>query len=380
MKICKKVISVFLAILTILSVTSTSISVFAAEYTENQSRAEYFDSSLSGYLKEIVNIEDAVSIVEKDEVEETIDEFNDSKSTEVQTFSMTASQTQSDTSSDEIKEAVDNLDIDHSRLTLKLEDGSETAYMFSEPVSFIDENGELIYKDTNIKEITDNSLINDGFAFENGANDYKLYFGKMSSRGVLFNSPNGSSVKLVPISEVISQGQIVKLQEDGKELDALLYSKVYDEVSSLRYTPQLNGVKEEIIVNSYTGKNTYEFMLYTGNDIAAVNSYGDIEIIDKDTNAILDTFKAPFAYDSSEGFDETSVHYTDCEYSLEKIANGEYRLYRLYSITSASCATFVRDALVQSLPERVKKVSVLYRKNILPIYIYKLAVKKGEVK
>lgn len=54
--------------------------------------------------------------------------------------------------------------------------------------------------------------------------------------------------------------------------------------------------------------------------------------------------------------------------------------YRLYSITSASCATFVRDALVQSLPERAKKVSVLYRKNILPIYIYKLAVKMGEVK
>lgn len=54
--------------------------------------------------------------------------------------------------------------------------------------------------------------------------------------------------------------------------------------------------------------------------------------------------------------------------------------YQLYSITSASCATFVRDALVQSLPERAKKVSVLYRKNILPIYIYKLAIKMGEVK
>ena len=65
MKSIKKVISIFLAILTLFSICSTSTTVFAAEYTEQKARDEYFDSALSGYLKNIVDTEDAVSISER---------------------------------------------------------------------------------------------------------------------------------------------------------------------------------------------------------------------------------------------------------------------------------------------------------------------------
>ena len=139
-------------------------------------------------------------------------------------------------------------------------------------------------------------------------------------------NPNGNRIRIVPNSSITAAGQIATLEDDGKEFDAFLYNGVYDSNTSLRYAPQLNGIKEEIIVDSYTGKTTYEFTLYTENAVAAINSYGDIEIIDKSSREIVDTFKAPFVYDSSEGFDQTSEHYADCEYGLEKISEGQYKL------------------------------------------------------
>ena len=54
MKTIKKCLSLFLALLTLFSICSASTTVFAAEYTEQKAREEYFDSALSGYLKNIV--------------------------------------------------------------------------------------------------------------------------------------------------------------------------------------------------------------------------------------------------------------------------------------------------------------------------------------
>ena len=70
MKSIKKVISIFLAILTLFSICSASTTVFAAEYTEQKARTEYFDSALSGYLKNIVDTEDALLVCEKDRAQD----------------------------------------------------------------------------------------------------------------------------------------------------------------------------------------------------------------------------------------------------------------------------------------------------------------------
>ena len=170
MKSIKKVISIFLAILTLFSICSTSTTVFAAEYTEQKARTEYFDSALSGYLKNIVDTEDAVRISEKEQVDEVVEEANSSVARTASTFSLRATPVQS---TETAKETAEDLDIDHTRLTLELEDGENVAYLFSEPVSFIDDAGNLVYKDTNIRAVTDTTIINRGYSYENGDNDYK---------------------------------------------------------------------------------------------------------------------------------------------------------------------------------------------------------------
>ncbi|MBQ3136897.1 MAG: hypothetical protein IJB74_05370 [Clostridia bacterium] len=323
MKSIKKVISIFLAILTLFSICSASTTVFAAEYTEQKARTEYFDSALSGYLKNIVDTEDAVGISEKEQVDEVVEEANGSIARTASTFSLRATPAQS---TETAKEAAEDLDIDHTRLTLELEDDENVAYLFSEPVSFIDDAGNLVYKDTNIRAVTDTTIINRGYSYENGDNDYKAYFSEDSSKGLLLVEKDGEEIRLVP-NGTQSVGTVKQIESDMELVDSFEYAGVYGTDSVLRFLPQLNGCKEEIVLSSYQGISDFSFTLYTEEGtIAAINSNGEVEIIDSATKDIITTFVAPFANDSSGGMDVTSEHYTDCTYKLEMISEGKYIL------------------------------------------------------
>ncbi len=323
MKLTKKIIAVFLSILTLFSVCSLSTTVFAAEYTEQKAITEYFDSALSEYLKNIVDIEDAVRISEKEQVDEVVEEANSSVARNVSTFSLRATPAPS---TETAKEAEEDLDIDHTRITLELEDGENVAYLFSEPVSFIDDEGNLVYKDTNIKAVNDATIINRGYSYENGDNDYKAYFSEDSSKGLLLVEKDGEEIRLVP-NGTPSVGTVEQIESDMELVDSFEYAGVYGTDSVLRFLPQLNGCKEEIVLSSYQGISDFSFTLYTEEGtIAAINSKGEVEIIDSATKDIITTFVAPFANDSSGGMDVTSEHYTDCVYELEMISEGKYIL------------------------------------------------------
>ncbi len=323
MKTIKKCLSLFLALLTLFSICSASTTVFAAEYTEQKAREEYFDSALSGYLKNIVDTEDAVSISEKQQVDEAVEEVNSSVSRTASTFSLRAAPAQS---TETAKEAAEDLDIDHTRLTLELEDGENVAYLFSEPVSFIDDEGNLVYKDTNIRSVTDSTILNRGYSYENGNNDYKAYFSEDSSKGLLLVEKDGEEIRLVP-NGAQAVGMVEQIESDMELVDSFEYAGVYGTDSVLRFLPQLNGCKEEIVLSSYQGISDFSFTLYTEEGtIAAINSNGEVEIIDSATKGIITTFVAPFANDSSGGLDITSEHYTDCTYELETVSEGKYTL------------------------------------------------------
>ena len=323
MKTFKKCLALFLAILTLFSICSASTTVLAAEYTEQQERTEYFDSALSGYLKNIVDTKDAVSISEKEQVDEAVGEVNSSVARAASTFSLRAASVQS---TENAKEAAEELDIDHTRLTLELEDGENVAYLFSEPVSFIDDEGNLVYKDTNIKAVTDSIILNRGYSFENGNNDYKAYFSEDSAKGLLLVEKDSREIRLVP-NGVKVLGTVRQVESDMKLVDSFEYVGVYGEGTVLRFTPQLNGCKEEIVLSSYQGVSNFSFTLYTEDGtIAAINSKGEVEIINSETKEIITTFVSPFANDSSGGLDVISEHYTDCTYELEMISEGKYTL------------------------------------------------------
>ncbi len=323
MKTLKKCLAIFLVLLTLFSIFSAATTAFAEEYAEQKARGKYFDSVLSGYLKNIIDTKDAVKIFEKEQTAETVEEANSSVTRRSNTFSLRATSFQS---TETAKEKEEELDIDHTRLTLELEDGENVAYLFSEPISFIDNTGNLVYKDTNIKAVTDSVIINRGYLYENGNNDYKAYFSEDSTKGLLLVDKNDKEVRLVPNGKKVV-GAVNQVESDMNLVDSFEYDGIYGTDTVLRFLPQLNGCKEEIVLSSYQGISDFSFTLYTQEGtIAAINSNGEVEIIDSVTKDIITTFVAPFANDSSGGLDITSEHYTDCTYELEMITQGEYLL------------------------------------------------------
>ena len=172
--------------------------------------------------------------------------------------------------------------------------------------------------------VTDEALISRGYTFQNGDNDYKMYFSDDSEKGVLLVLKGGTEIKLFPnVSKTVGQSE--KATIDKKQTDVSTYLNAYGSDTALRFIPQLNGIKDEIILEKYNGKNSFEFTLDVGENTAAINSKGEIEIIDNNRE-IIQTFAAPFAYDAVGNDGDKDEHYTDCTYSLEKKSDGIYTL------------------------------------------------------
>lgn len=83
----------------------------------------------------------------------------------------------------------------------------------------------------------------------------------------------------------------------------------------MRFYPQLNGVKDETVLNRNINQNSFSFELKTNNCTAKLNDDGTISIINND-DIVIQTFTAPFAYDSEYVEGDLNSHYVDCEYSL----------------------------------------------------------------
>lgn len=325
MKKIKKSIAVFLAVLTFFSVCSTATGVFAAEYVEEKERAEYFDRNLSEYLKDIIDTDNAVGIKEKTDNENALTLRAEKAETDaaVQSRAFAVMQAAENTNENDIGNEENN-DINHERLTLELENGENRAYIFSEPISYTDEDGKLEYKETNIVETDDESVVSQGYAFTNGNNDYKIYFSADPEKGVMLKSAKGSSVKMRPVTASSSSGSVMRAETDTAAVDAFAYSGAFGFGTLLRYTPQLNGCKEEIILDRYTGTNEFSFLMETGGSEARINALGQIEIYNPETFEVLDKFNAPYAYDALNEIDISSCHYSECEYVLTKQADGVY--------------------------------------------------------
>lgn len=145
-------------------------------------------------------------------------------------------------------------------------DGSRTVYFLDEPVKYVDSAGIVREKDLTLKAVgTDNSLMLDSSLASGGsqtasgyvttANDIGLTLPTNPSDGISLTY-EGSRITLIPQGG--TQGVTAQLAEGGVN-----YPDFFGEGMSLRYTPLLSGVKEDIILRAYTGVNTFTFLLNT---------------------------------------------------------------------------------------------------------------------
>lgn len=131
----------------------------------------------------------------------------------------------------------------------KNEDGSNTMRVFDHPVKYVDDKGET--RDISL-EI---SIDKDG-SFKAADHMIKASFGNDLSEGINLEY-DGVRIGMTA-KTVSSEKESVELSSDGKKLTYAVDGKT-SYVYSLTYC----GIKEDIVVNEYTGQTEYEFTLDT---------------------------------------------------------------------------------------------------------------------
>ena len=211
---------------------------------------------------------------------------------------------------------------DHT-INLINKDDTNTVYIFSEPISFTDENGDLKTKDISVEK-ADLSLKRQGYEYTNGQNDYRINFSKDKDKGIKVEYKD-ISYSIIPQSIIEVEGDESVAEYLDENFEVFQYENLYGNGTNLRYYPQLNGVKDEIVLNQNINKNVFSFELKTENCTAQLNEDGTVSLIDTDGIAIQ-TFNAPYAYDSVYVEGDRNEHVTDCFYSLTDKGNNRYNL------------------------------------------------------
>ena len=126
-------------------------------------------------------------------------------------------------------------------------DGTRTLYVMDEDVKYIDANGETIDKDI--------SLVSKTKGFGIVQNEVDLLIPNSVQNGIDV-AYNGYAIKLTP------QGLVTRASAK-KEDNSIVYEGAFGTNTSLKYTPLLSGIKEDIILSSYMPNVNYTFVLET---------------------------------------------------------------------------------------------------------------------
>ncbi|WP_066224453.1 DNRLRE domain-containing protein [Metabacillus fastidiosus] len=210
---------------------------------------------------------------------------------------------------DEVETATNNESIDSSSVeveslrneTTKVfvnKDGSYTAEAYTKPVH---------YKKDNKWHDIDNTLVeNNTQELENKSNSFKVKFPKKpkkEDKSKLYTfSTKGHEVVVEFIDNTNTKPKVhngLKDTVSKSNKNKVKYENLYDGVT-FDYAVDSSKIKENIILDSYRGKNTFQFNLLTKGLKAAKKEDGTIEFTDSKTGEFLFYIQRPYMYDSSE--------------------------------------------------------------------------------
>ena len=192
---------------------------------------------------------------------------------------------------------------DLNTVVFKNGDGTRTAYQYAVPVKYV-ENGEIKDKSSRLVA-TDKG----GYAYENEANEVKTYFPQgLGEKGARLEY-GGYALELTPVTAetlgVYSAGSSLAaggsvLRNVTEAADGMNYAGALGEGISLRYTPTLTGLKEDIILDSYTGRSSFSFRLRTeGLELCEIS--GNWYLSDPESGEIVVELGEIYIHDSYAG-------------------------------------------------------------------------------
>jgi hypothetical protein len=132
------------------------------------------------------------------------------------------------------------------------------------------------------------SNVNTSFPIQNKNNNFAVGFARQTGSNMLWFSHKNANLSLNPISPASVFGRIYK--------NTITYENVYPS-TDIRYTLERNRLKEDIIVQKYTGVNEFNFQLSVNNAVYDKNFSGEIRFLDPGSSSPLFYIAKPFAVD-----------------------------------------------------------------------------------
>lgn len=205
-------------------------------------------------------------------------------------------------------------------------DGSKTLHSFNAPIKYIDDsNNEIKFIDNTIKSTGIIEQTIGKYKFENTENDVKLYLPKKLEGGIKTTFKN-NDVEILPSADGLSEPTLKSYSFLGTEHHVAEYENAFGDGAHLQYEAINTGIKENIFLESFTGKNEFEFILKCPGYTAEAGEYGDIFLKDSEGNTLF-TIGRPWAKDSENNSVDGSIHLcTDNYYTTEPLDDGVYKI------------------------------------------------------
>lgn len=216
------------------------------------------------------------------------------------------------------------------------EDGSKTVYFLDEDVKFVNAGGVVTEKKLELVAL-------DG-GYTTRSSNVSLALPTDLQRGITL-AHGGATVSLVPNKASLSEAASVasaslfaaveEMEQSlvsapmGISLGRADYQNAFGVGTTLRYTPTLSGVKEDVILDRYRGKNSFSFTLNTGN-LTVFEENGRYFLAESAEDEEKIFIGETWVYDSADHFEKGTL-------SVTKKADG------VYTLTIGASVSFLTD-------------------------------------
>lgn len=227
-------------------------------------------------------------------------------------------------------------------------DGTKTAYIFETAVRFKDEQGKWQEIDNQLIEASEEKK-NNGYKYTNKSNEFDVYLPEnMASDVPVVLEFDDYKIEMEPIqikdtkkedkdkydgkTNIITVDLIKNEKKFDKKSDkdnaitkgeaediakSVKYNSGFDDSIELVYTPTDNGVKEEIVLNEYTGQNEFSFLVKMEGVVPVQLEDGRIALHYIDTDEFAGMFTEMYMYDSYDGEEKLEGEHLSEEVTYE---------------------------------------------------------------
>jgi hypothetical protein len=215
-----------------------------------------------------------------------------------------------------------DLETDLYTVAFANDDGTNTMYLFGEPVRYIADDGSVRDISNRLFGEFNTGFCSEKYAYVNLENSTRTYFPRTLGNGTgVLLTDSRVEVELIPTTRHVSR---VENRSDNNNW--LYYDGTFGVNTATRYMPTFEGFKYEVVLFENAG-NEFRFTLNT-NGLRAVQSGNQIELLDPETGENVGDISPVYVYDSFEGIPQVgNVHSTyNNEMRLIPLRGGNYEL------------------------------------------------------